>query len=71
MLLLALGNDRSHGRRAGGPEQKSFPPLGAKLFFLANSAIIFFLSCPSAWPPYHVVQKQKLIPYGPKLLTTW
>ena len=33
LLLLALGNDRRHGRHTGGLEQKSFPPLGAKLFF--------------------------------------
>ena len=57
LLFLALGNDRRHGRHTGGPEQKPFPPLGAKLFFLANSARKFFLSCPPAWPPYHVVQK--------------
>ena len=31
LFLLVLGNYRRHGRHAGGPEQKSFPPLGAKL----------------------------------------
>lgn len=46
LLLLALGNDRRHGRHTGGPEQKSFPPLGANFFFSSKfcEKIFFKLS---------------------------
>ena len=43
----------------GDQNKSTFPPLGVKLFFLANIARKFFLSCPPAWSPYHFVEKQK------------